>query len=112
MSTLGKYINELELLTAEIVRSIDQIEYEQLAAFSEQREQLVFSIESQKGLLTTEYKLRLRKLSEFDEIILSKMEYYRQNASDWLEKQGAIKVQKNAYTSQYAANSLFFDQKN
>ncbi|MNC23814.1 hypothetical protein D3C75_718490 [compost metagenome] len=112
MSTLGEYINELELLTAEIVRSIDQIGYEQLAAFSEQREQLVFSIESQIAMLTPEYKQRLQKLSGFDKIILSKMEYYRQDASEWLAKQGTIKVQKNAYTAHYSANSMFFDRKN
>ncbi|MFE4712070.1 hypothetical protein ACFRAM_14470 [Paenibacillus sp. NPDC056722] len=112
MSELNKYIGQLEQITLQLIESIDQSTSEQLAEFAELREQLVFSIEESNDSLTTELKHRISTLSEFDHIILSKMNQFKQDASDWLSKQGAIKVQKNAYNSSYAVNSMFIDWKN
>ncbi|MEK3682262.1 hypothetical protein [Paenibacillus sp. FSL R10-2736] len=112
MSELNKYIDQLEKITSEIVEAIDSTTYEQLAGFSEYREQLVGLIEKQKDSLTIEFKQRLIKLSCFDEVILSKMDFLKQDASNWLARQGTIKIQKNAYSSSFSADSMFIDRKN
>jgi len=112
MSNVEQYVDQLDSLTTTLVQKIENVSYEELALFSDQREQLILSIQGTGEILNGILRQRLQKLSSFDSIILSRMNDFKYEASEWLSKQGAIKEQKNAYNSNYIANSMFFDQKN
>lgn len=109
---VGLYIVELEALTSILVKGIEKVNAEELAAFSEHREQLILLIQKNKMELTELNKQRLMELSRFDDAILSRMTHFKNEANEWLSKQSSIKGQKNAYIANYASDSIFFDQKN
>ncbi|WP_438348852.1 hypothetical protein ACP8HI_25245 [Paenibacillus sp. FA6] len=111
MTTMIEQITELEELTAALVQRIEQVDYEELTAFTERREQLVHQIGISQRVLTVEDKQRLRNLGEYDETILSKMSSLKLEASEWLLKQEAVKEQKNAYGAGYSVESMFIDDK-
>ncbi|MGF7050602.1 hypothetical protein J2T13_005152 [Paenibacillus sp. DS2015] len=111
MSAMKKYITELEELTAALLQRIEEVGYEELAMFSEQRARIILHMEQDQAVFAAEDEERLRKLCGYDEVILSTMNSLKQEASEWLLKQGAIKEQKTAYGANYDMESLFVDHK-
>jgi hypothetical protein len=111
MNDLAGYINELVEITDKLINSIEQASYEELALFSEERERLIILIADYQTALTEQHKQQLRRLNEYDGVILSRMNALKFEASDWLTKQGIIKEQKSAYVARYSAESMFFDRK-
>ncbi|MWV46614.1 hypothetical protein GRF59_23685 [Paenibacillus sp. HJL G12] len=111
MNEVNPYVSQLVYLTKDIVERLDRVEYEELALFSDKREDIVHKIEALKTHLSSENKLELRNLCQFDQAILSRMNHLKQEAGDWLLRQGTIKVQKSAYQADYAPESMFFDSK-
>ncbi|AIW41952.1 hypothetical protein MHB54_15735 [Paenibacillus sp. FSL M7-0802] len=112
MNTIHREIQELESSVLEIVDKIDQVQYEELVAFTDKRERLIENIMKFKNVLTQEEKEKLRELGKFDAGILKKMNRLKVEASQWLLKQGTIQEQKSAYNASYTPDSLFFDRKN
>lgn len=105
------YILQLEELTLNVVKEIDQIGYEELALFSDRREELAsFILESREPLNDLDRE-RLQSLRQYDKAILSRMEYFKVEASDWLLKRKNIKTQASAYNVGYTPDSMFFDHK-
>ncbi|MBT2291618.1 hypothetical protein J7E73_21315 [Paenibacillus albidus] len=112
MSTrIDNSIKQLEEITAALIQRLDLVGYEELAVFAEQRETLVYQIIESQELISNEHSLRLTKLGEYDQFILSRMEGFKNEASNWLSKQGAIREQKNAYGASYNVDSFFVDHK-
>ncbi|WP_178023367.1 hypothetical protein [uncultured Paenibacillus sp.] len=111
MTTVQEYVARLEQLTEKLVQRIDQVSYEELAAYADQREALANQIVLQKNSLQDEDKQKIRSLSEFDEVILAKMEHFKNEAGDWLLRRGTIKNQRSAYNMDYTPESMFFDRK-
>ncbi|WP_059041709.1 hypothetical protein [Paenibacillus rubinfantis] len=110
--TLAKdYVLELEQLTLHVVQQIHQISYEELADFSDHREELANLILPLKDSLDDQDRNRLLNLRKYDEMILSRMAQYKEEASDWLLKRGNIKNQTSAYNVGYTPDSMFFDYK-
>ncbi|WP_315793796.1 hypothetical protein [Paenibacillus sp. BIC5C1] len=112
MQSSGEYINQLFDMTIRIVDQIDDIEYEELTSFVDQRESLVGLIMSNNSKLDEFDKNKVKQLMKYDDVFLNKMLSLKNEAASWLNKQGSIRVQKNAYSSNYASDSLFFDRKN
>jgi hypothetical protein len=104
-------IQKLYELTLLVVDRLDDITYEELADFANNRLDMVSRIELCKEQLKEEDKEIIRQLMNFDTKILAKMDAYKNEASEWLLKQGAIRDQKMAYNSSYTPDSLFFDHK-
>lgn len=110
-SPMEVFIGQLEAITATLLQNIEQSSYEELAAFSDQRELVVIQIIESEEVISYEHNKRLTRLGEYDQLILSKMQGYKNEASTWLSKQGAIREQKNAYGAAYNADSYFVDHK-
>lgn len=108
---MSEHVTELEELTARLIQRIVQVDYEEFTVFSERREQLVHQLIVNQEVLTVADKQRLRKIMEYDEVILSTMTSLKQEASEWLLKQGAVKEQRNAYGAGYSVESMFIDHK-
>jgi len=111
MRTIDEQITELEEMTTTLIKRLKLVDYEELTAFTERREQLVHKMQMGQEDLTVEHKQRLRKLIEHDEVILSTMNSLKQKAGEWLLKQESVKEQKNAYGASYTVESMFIDHK-
>lgn len=112
MQVAEEYVTQLFDLTLHIIDQIGDIGYEDLAAFADQRESLVKTMMSNHTEFNESDKIKIKQLMDYDHIIINKMLSLKNEASNWLNKQGSIRVQKNAYSAHYAPDSLFFDTKN
>lgn len=105
-------INQLEHLVNQMIDQLPQATYEEIVDYVDRVGQLVQKIEIYKNELSSAEKLRLRALIVHDGVILSRMEALKSEAKDWLLKQGSIREQRTAYSSNYTPDSMFFDRKN
>ncbi|MCK6075675.1 hypothetical protein [Paenibacillus silvae] len=112
MTISGEYIDCLYDLTLQVIHRLDVINYEEMASFVDQRESLVNNMKADGIQLNESDKAKVEQLLEYDQILINKMSLLKNEAASWLNKQGTIRVQKNAYSSNYAPDSLFFDMKN
>ncbi|OBZ07894.1 hypothetical protein A8L34_25020 [Bacillus sp. FJAT-27264] len=104
-------LKKLEDITATLLQKIDLVSYEELSTFADERELLVQRIIDSQEFISSEHVTRLKELKEYDQVILFKMEDFKNEASKWLSKQGAIREQKNAYGASYNVDSFFVDHK-
>lgn len=109
---LTQYIDELEKFTQAVASNIQHADYEEIENYTILREQLVRNMTELGAELTMHDKERIKKICSYDKIIADKISSLKQEAGDWLFKQGMIKDQRTAYNSAYTMNSMFFDQKN
>ncbi|MFB5759863.1 hypothetical protein [Paenibacillus medicaginis] len=112
MNGVHELVNRLDELTAHLMQRLPQAGYEELAEFTEQRAQLVAQIELNKHDLNHEHKEIIRELAAHDQAILAKMNIFKNEAGQWLQRQEAIKEQKSAYNSSYTTDGMFFDRRN
>ncbi|NUU60929.1 hypothetical protein [Paenibacillus agri] len=104
-------LKQLEDITAILLQRIDLVSYEELSTFADERELLVQHITDSQESISSGHVTRLKELQKYDQVILSKMEEYKNEASKWLSRQGAIREQKNAYGASYNVDSFFVDHK-
>lgn len=112
MMTVQEYISQLENATLSLVSRINEVDYEELLSFAEQREELVERIISLMESFADQDRNRLKDLTKYDSMILDRMEHFKSEASQWLLNRGTIKDQRSAYNSSYTPDSMFFDRKN
>ncbi|OWR27596.1 hypothetical protein CDO73_21925 [Saccharibacillus sp. O23] len=105
-------LDELELMTEEIMNRLSIVTEEEFEAMAEHRELLVKRLEQMKGSITDQDRSRIKNILTFDQAILHRMHILKDQAGNWIQNQNQVKVQKNAYQHAYAANSLFFDHRN
>jgi hypothetical protein len=112
MVSVQEHVTRLCQLTDELVLRLELVGYEELEQFANVREELVTIITASSEQITEQDLIKLRKLGTYDENILSRMKQLRDEASQWLQKQGAISVQKSAYTNAFTTDGMFFDRRN
>lgn len=109
---LTLYIDELERITQTLVSNIQYADYEEVESYTVLREQLVRKMMELEADLTIIDKERIKAICSYDKTIADRISSLKNEAGDWLLKQGIIKDQRTAYNSAYTLNSMFFDQKN
>ncbi|OME85868.1 hypothetical protein BK122_03080 [Paenibacillus pabuli] len=102
---------KLTLLTDQIVDRLSEVTYEELESFTGERELLVQQLLVLQEKPTEEEKEQIVSILNYDSLIKSRMEFFKNEASDFLEKQGAIKAQQVAYQTNYIPDSLFIDDR-
>lgn len=113
MSTItNNEITELEYLTKNFIVRVHIATYEECVDFVNKRADLAYLIKLDENELSQESKKRIQALSEYDSIIMSRFQELKDEAMDWLLKQGTIREQKSAYSQSYTPDSMFFDRKN
>ncbi|WP_211749585.1 hypothetical protein [Paenibacillus sp. Marseille-Q4541] len=105
-------IDQLEHLINQMINHLHQATYEEIVDYVDRAGHLVQKIEIYKNELSSTEKLRLRALIVHDGVILSRMQALKNEAREWLLKQGSIREQRTAYSSSYTPDSMFFDRKN
>lgn len=106
-------IKQLEEITANVLNHIDEITYEDIAAFVDKRQDIVEEITQQIETvpLSSEQKLILSDLLKSDNLIREKMFSIKNEASDWLSQRGQAKLKRNAYETVYAPDSIIMDHR-
>ena len=102
---------KLVSLTDQMVDRLSEVTYEELESFTEKREALVQQLLLLQEKPTEDEKNQIVTILSYDPLIKSRMEFFKNEASDFLEKQGAIKAQQVAYQSAYIPDSLFIDDR-
>lgn len=105
-------VAELEALVWNVAEHLQQTGYEELEALSDRRERILLTLLECEAEVAEQHKQRLRKLSQYDERIVGRMQDLKQEARDWLIKRETIKEQRSAYDAHYAAGSMFIDRRN
>ena len=111
---MDNLLMELEALTLDMIRKLDRITYVDMVDFVELRQDLHDRIAAKRdeiGTLTINQQQVLSTILEQGSDIITKMTEFKNEAGEWLERNGKIKTQKIAYQSAYSADSYFIDWK-
>ena len=92
---------------------LEEVSYEELADLTELRQSVIdkLAVEIDKSPLNPEQKQRIHQLIKGDQLILSRMEDLKQEASQWLIQRDLAKTRRNAYEAAYAYDSMLMDQR-
>ncbi|WP_419890181.1 hypothetical protein [Paenibacillus xylanexedens] len=105
-------IKELEQLTQDIMLQIDEVSSDELELFVDMRQSIIDSMLKQgKGEASIPQQARLKNIMDNDHAILMRMNSLKIEAKDWLIQRKQAKVQKNAYETSYAVDSIIVDTK-
>ena len=105
-------LERLEQLTQSVISRLDEVGFEDLAEFVEQRERLIHEIQqSEIGPEMYVFREKVQMLLEQDSAILNKMERLKEEARQGMNQMHAAKKRRSAYDGKYIADSVFFDKK-
>ncbi|WP_338707157.1 MULTISPECIES: hypothetical protein [Paenibacillus] len=105
-------IKELEQLTQDIMLQIDEVSSDELELFVDKRQNIIDSILKQdQREASISQQARLKRIMDNDQTILMRMNSLKIEAKDWLIQRKHAKVQKNAYETSYAVDSIIVDTK-
>ncbi|MCL6662082.1 hypothetical protein [Paenibacillus amylolyticus] len=109
---MDELIKELEQLTQDIMLQIDELSSDELELFVDKRQNIIDSMLKQgQGEASISQQARLKKIMDNDHAILMRMNSLKIEAKDWLIQRKQAKVQKNAYETSYAVDSIIVDTK-
>ncbi|WP_313639234.1 flagellar protein FliT [Paenibacillus sp.] len=110
---MDELILSLDQLTRGIVDHLQEISYEELEFFVEDRQEIVDSIAEQAEICksTPAQKQEINRILEYDNVILDRMNALRLEAQDWLQKRNQAKVQRSAYEAAYTPDSFLMDRR-
>ncbi|MGN7359311.1 hypothetical protein ACTHPF_16140 [Paenibacillus sp. SAF-054] len=111
---MDSIITRLEELTESVAAQLQFISSDDLSAFVEERQHLIDEINllKQQSPYTQAQEERLRKVIQFDAVILNKMSSLKVEAAEWLQNRGQAKMQRNAYEAAYTPDSFLMDKRN
>lgn len=110
---MDKQLEEIEKLTEALLLHLDQVTPEELSDYVEERQRkldLIFDLADQDSINLLQ-RDKLIAITRYDAQIIQRMEYYRQEASDWLQQRKQAKAQRNAYEVSYSPNSILMDRR-
>jgi hypothetical protein len=108
---MDKLLQTLQRITHEIIIELDQMEYEQLASFVEDRQLIIDELQSMNQSYNDQQKLVIQGILQHDEDIVRRMQQLRDEAKSGIDKIERARVHNNAYEQPYAQESFFFDKK-
>lgn len=113
MPAMDDLLLALEKLSQSVVEQLDHISYEELVAFVDLRQPI---LDEMSAIISTEslrqdQKERIQVLLRNDALVEARMRAFKQEASDWLRQRDAAKVQRSAYETNYAMDSILMDKR-
>jgi hypothetical protein len=110
---MDKLIQQLEKLTKSGLAQLPEMTEEKLTTFMEQRTPIIEALlqripsSNEKQL----YGNRIQAILSHDDAFIEKMEHFKEEARDQLNRLDAGRTQRNSYDSAYNQESFFFDKK-
>lgn len=110
---MDKLIEQLSIMTQEVIERIEETSYEELEVFIEDRQHIVDAIikESENSPLDVKQKEEVHRILAYDRTLLDRMNALRIEAQDWLHKRNQAKMQRNVYETAYAPDSMLMDRR-
>lgn len=108
---MDELLQTLQRLTQEILVELDQMEYEQLGTFVEDRQLIINELQLMNQSFTDQQKLVIKDILQHDEAIVGRMQQLKDEAKIGIDKIERARVHNNAYEQPYAQESFFFDKK-
>ncbi len=109
--SMSSLLEQLHALSVGIIERLNIVSDEELFSFIEERGVLIEKMEMHRSEVTEQHKLQIAELMNMDPIILNKMDQIKQEAGQWLERQGTIRNQQHAYHQNYVTDSFFVDRR-
>lgn len=110
-SNVRSVLDVLENLTKEAVSRLQDMDEDELLDLANLRQDLVDSFIMMRDQVTDADREQISYILSFDSLIISRMEFLKQEAGNWLQRQGSIKQQHTAYQQNYKVDSWFFDRR-
>lgn len=110
---MDELIQQLDNLDQKMVENSENTSHEDWTIFINDREQIINEIIASEAVnpLTSEQKVKLTQIQFREEQLKRTMEIQKQEAAEWLRNRGQAKVQRNAYETAYASDSIIMDQR-
>ncbi|WP_379138029.1 hypothetical protein [Paenibacillus sp. sgz500958] len=103
----------LEDLTQAMLKRLQEADFEEIAGFVRQREQITDVIiqSFRQSPPTADEQEKLRELLAYDQQLTQHMNALKFEASQWLINRNQAKMQRSAYETAYAPDSFLMDRK-
>ncbi|WP_150270496.1 hypothetical protein [Paenibacillus tepidiphilus] len=110
---MDKLIGELEQLTIQIISNIEVVTQEELENFVAERQRIIDAIgtEVESSPFNAAQKDKLARIMSHDSAIVARMNAYRLDALEGLQKRNQAKMQRSAYESAYTPDSILMDRR-
>ncbi|MBW4081661.1 hypothetical protein [Paenibacillus sp. S150] len=104
-------LEELRELSSQTVRDIAVLDTDELVDFVERREEIVVAMKPYLALMSDAAKEIIKQMLVDERVILDRMYQLKNEAGEWLQNLGNVRVQQNAYQQSYSIDSLFIDHR-
>lgn len=110
---MDEVFDQLETLTRDIVANIDQVDYLYLSEFVDIREQYMNDCKEyfESAVVSQKHRDQIKRILAYDKVILERMSFLKEVASEGMQKTKMAKQQQNMYETSYTNESYFFDKK-
>jgi hypothetical protein len=102
---------ELQEISAQAIRDISKMDTDDLVAFVDQREEIVRALQPYLSLISVSDKQKIDKMLQDEQVIVNRMNELKNEAGEWLQNRGTVRVQQNAYQQSFSIDSLFIDHR-
>lgn len=110
---MDSVILELEQISIEMADKIDQATWVELESFTEAREKLIQTLQSNHPEPSFWFRNReaIGRISALDPIILKRMEELHHEAQDGIRRISGAHKQRGAYEAGFGETSILYDRK-
>lgn len=110
---MDELIQQMDNLDQKMLENSETASHEEWTIFLNDREHIINKIIACETVtpLTSEQKVKLTQIQFREEQLRRTMEQQKQEAAEWLRNRGQAKVQRNAYETAYASDSIIMDQR-
>ncbi|NOU95094.1 hypothetical protein GC093_17960 [Paenibacillus sp. LMG 31456] len=108
-----KVFEQLENAAIEMVQNIENVTFESLVEFVEERDLLVDQLRQAnlQGDEKDRYSAISKRILQHDAVILAKMQAYQDEAASHTNKFSTSKKQKSAYEAAYTFDGVYMDRR-
>jgi hypothetical protein len=110
---MDSLVFELEKLTHSMIERLNLLTSEELVQNIDARQAIIDQIVSFAATepLNEQHKATLQAVIGHDELIRGRLEYFKREASDWLQQRDRAKMQRSAYEVSYSPDSILMDKR-
>lgn len=102
---------ELQEVSVQAIRDISVMNSDDLVAFVNRREEIVEAMKPYLNMISSEDKQIIEQMLQDEKVIVNRMYELKNEAGEWLQNLGTVRVQQNAYQQSFTIDSLFIDHR-
>ncbi|KWX73796.1 hypothetical protein AMQ84_22360 [Paenibacillus riograndensis] len=102
---------ELQVISAQAIKDIAIMDEDDLTAFVDRREKIVDAMKPFLPMISAETKQLIEQMLQDEKVIVNRMHELKNEAGEWLQNLGTVRIQQNAYHQSFSIDSLFIDHR-